>query len=213
MIAIVDYGMGNLRSVEKALHKLGHAAEITSDAAAIARAERVVLPGVGAFGAAMANLDRVEQGGVSLGQVVRDVIRSGRPFLGICLGMQLLLSESDELGQWRGLDVIPGRVLRFDAQGDPDLKIPHMGWNRLAFPQQCPLFDGVTDGTQVYFVHGFYCRPDDSGMVAATCRHGVTFCAGLRQDNIYAVQFHPEKSGAAGMRILDNFAKVSVDGI
>jgi imidazole glycerol-phosphate synthase subunit HisH len=208
MIAILDYGMGNLRSVEKALHKLGHAAEVTSDPASAARAERVILPGVGAFGAAMANLSRSADGAAPLGDVVREAVRSGRPFLGICLGMQLLLSESEELGRHRGLDLLPGRVVKFDFGGDPLLKIPHMGWNELRFPRESPLFRGLEDGERVYFVHSFYCRPEDEGTVAALTPHGGPFCSALSRENVHAVQFHPEKSGAAGLRILDNFARL-----
>src|SRR5437667_4959754 len=158
MIAIVDYGMGNLRSVEKALEKLGHPAAITSDPGEIARAERVVLPGVGAFGAAMANLTRPEPGGVPLAGAVRDAVSAGKPFLGICLGMQLLLSESEELGTHRGLGLVPGQVVKFDFGGDGTLKVPHMGWNELHFPRPSPLFEGVPEGASAYFVHSFYCR-------------------------------------------------------
>lgn len=214
MIAIVDYGMGNLRSVEKALLKLGHAAEVTADPSVIARAERVILPGVGAFGAAMANLSRAEAGSPPLSEAVREAIASGKPFLGICLGMQLLLSESEELAPrnrpHRGLDIVPGQVVRFDAAGDPELKIPHMGWNRLSFPCRSPLFAGLEEGTSVYFVHSFYCRPDEPGVTAATCSHGTVFCAALAWENLFATQFHPEKSGAAGLRILANFASLRV---
>lgn len=210
MIAIVDYGMGNLRSVEKALHHLGHAAVITSDPTQIDRAERVIVPGVGAFGAAMANLSRSEPGAASLREAVLAAVRSGHPFLGICLGMQLLLSESEELGTHRGLDVVPGRVLRFEFNGraaSGELKVPHMGWNALRFPRPCPLFAGVEQGAQVYFVHSYYCAPAEEGVVAATTDHGGDFCAALWRGNVFATQFHPEKSGAPGLRILDNFAR------
>ena len=208
MIAIIDYGMGNLRSVEKALHKLGHAAEVTSDPERIAGAERVILPGVGAFGAAMANLRRAEPGAAPLSDAVTAAIAAGRPFLGICLGMQLLLSESEELGRHRGLDVVPGAVRKLDFGGDPTLKIPHMGWNELRFPRETPLFAGLEEGVRVYFVHSFYCAPEDPAVVAAICTHGRPFCAALARGNVFAVQFHPEKSGAAGLRILDNFARL-----
>lgn len=207
MIAIVDYGMGNLRSVEKALQKLGHNPVITSDPAQIAAAERVILPGVGAFGAAMAHLQEPRPGG-TLAEAVVEAARSGKPVFGICLGMQLLLSESEELGTHRGLNLIPGQVVRFQAHGDESLKIPHMGWNALHFPRETPLFTGLAEGTQVYFVHSYYCRPEDPSVAAATCRHGVEYCAALASENIYATQFHPEKSGAAGLRILDNFARL-----
>jgi glutamine amidotransferase len=206
MIAIIDYGMGNLRSVEKALEKLGHAAVITSDAAEIAAAGRVVLPGVGAFGAAMANLNAPRDGQPPLAETVRAAVRSGKPFLGICLGMQLLYDTSDELGEHQGLGLLPGHVTRFDFDGDPALKIPHMGWNELSFPRATPLMEGLKDGDQVYFVHGYYCAPDDPSVIAATCDHGGSFCAAVSTGNVHAAQFHPEKSGAAGLRILANFA-------
>jgi imidazole glycerol-phosphate synthase subunit HisH len=206
MIAIIDYGMGNLRSVEKALEKLGHASVITSHASEIAAAERVILPGVGAFGAAMANLNASRDGRSPLSESVRDAVRSGKPFLGICLGMQLLFETSDELGEHRGLGLLPGRVFRFDFGGDRTLKIPHMGWNELAFPRPTPLMQGLTEGTQVYFVHGYYCAPNDPALIAATCDHGGPFCAAISAGNVHAVQFHPEKSGAAGLKILSNFA-------
>ena len=207
MIAIVDYGMGNLRSVQKALEKLGHAAVVTADRAAIAEAERVILPGVGAFGAAMAHLNDASEG-TPLAEVVRQVAAAGKPLLGICLGMQLLLSESEELGRHRGLDLVPGSVVKFDFPEDSQLKIPHMGWNTLRFPRETRLFRGLEDGTSVYFVHSFYCRPEDPSVTAAVCEHGLPFCAALERDNLFAAQFHPEKSGAAGLKILDNFARL-----
>jgi imidazole glycerol-phosphate synthase subunit HisH len=211
MIAIVDYGMGNLRSVEKALHHLGHAAIITSDPDEIRAADRVIVPGVGAFGAAMANLSRSEPGTTSLKEAVLAAIESGRPFLGICLGMQLLHSESNELGSHAGLGVVPGQVRRFEFNGRAkaeDLKVPHMGWNALRFPRPSPLFEGLADGTRVYFVHSYYCRPAEDAAVTATADHGGEFCAGLSRGNVFATQFHPEKSGDAGLRILDNFARL-----
>lgn len=211
MIAIVDYGMGNLRSVEKALHHLGHAAVITSDPDEIARAERVIVPGVGAFGAAMANLSRSEPGAASPKEAVLAAIASGRPFLGICLGMQLLHAESEEIGSHAGLGVVPGRVLRFEFNGRAkaeDLKVPHMGWNTLRLPRPSPLFEGLADGTRVYFVHSYYCVPTDQAVVAATTDHGGEFCSALTRGNVFATQFHPEKSGDAGLRILDNFARL-----
>lgn len=211
MIAIVDYGMGNLRSVEKALQHLGHTAAITSDPAEVAAADRVIVPGVGAFGAAMANLSHHEPGVPPLSEAIVAAARSGQAFLGICLGMQLLLSESDELGRFRGLELVPGRVRRFDLNGRAaagDLKVPHMGWNALRFPRPCPLFAGLEDGTRVYFVHSYYCEPNDSAVSVATADHGGEFCAALWQGNLFATQFHPEKSGTAGLQILDNFARL-----
>ncbi len=208
MIGIVDYGMGNLRSVQKALEKLGHPAEITSDPAIIRGADRLILPGVGAFGAAMDHLSHGEAGEGTLADAVRAFAETGRPFLGICLGMQLLLSESEELGIHQGLDLVPGRVVRFDFDGNPELKIPHMGWNELHPVGDHPLFRGLDDGVRVYFVHSYYCRPEAPQVVAATCHHGLEFCAALSRDNLFATQFHPEKSGAAGLRILDNFCRL-----
>jgi glutamine amidotransferase len=210
MIAILDYGMGNLRSVEKALAHLGHGAAITSDPAAVAAAERLIVPGVGAFGAMMANLSHSEPGAPALQEAVCDFIGTGRPFLGICLGMQLLMTESEEHGRHAGLDLVSGRVCRFDFNGRAaveELKIPHMGWNALHFPRASPLFEGLEEGTMVYFVHSYYCVPTDPSVVAATTDHGGAFCSALWRDNIFATQFHPEKSGAAGLRLLDNFAR------
>jgi imidazole glycerol-phosphate synthase subunit HisH len=216
MIAIIDYGMGNLRSVQKALEKLGHAAEITASPREIAAAERVILPGVGAFGAAMTNLRRPTEEGPSLAEAVLQAIGSGRPFLGICLGMQLLLSESDELGHFTGLDVISGQVPKFDFNGRTtafgggapaqELKVPHMGWNALCPQQPAPLLRGVEPGSMVYFVHSYYCAPRDSACVAATTTHGIPFCSVIWRDNVAATQFHPEKSGEVGLRLLNNFA-------
>jgi imidazole glycerol-phosphate synthase subunit HisH len=207
-IAIVDYGMGNLRSVEKALHKLGHAAAVTGDPAAVLAAERVILPGVGAFGAGMRHLSAPREGG-SLAEAVRSAAMRGTPVLGICLGMQLLLTESEEQGRFAGLNLVPGRVVRLEAPADqPRLKIPHMGWNALRFPRPSPLFAGIEEGAQVYFVHGYQCRPEDPAVVAATSEHGREFCAALTCENLFATQFHPEKSGAVGLRLLDNFARL-----
>ena len=205
MIAIIDYGIGNLRSVEKALQHLGHEARITEDPAFIAAAERVVLPGVGAFGAAM-DLMREK----CLLDPTRRAIESGRPFLGICVGMQVLFSVSEELGEHKGLAILPGRVRRFDWSGHPEweqLKVPHMGWNAIHARPGFPLLEGIADGAMFYFVHSYYCAPDDESVIAATCEHGLEFCAAAGRDNLFATQFHPEKSGAAGLRLLDNFAR------
>ena len=206
-IAIVDYGMGNLRSVQKAFERLGYAAQITQDPIAIERAERVALPGVGAFGAAMANLDRL-----GITEVVRAAALSGKPFLGICLGMQLLLSESEEQGRFRGLDVVPGRVVRFFQPEDMNehtrtLKIPHMGWNTLNIRKRSPFLEDAPNGASVYFVHSYYAAPE-TDVAAATTDYGIGFCSALQQDKLFATQFHPEKSGAVGLRMLKNFAEV-----
>ena len=204
MIAIIDYGMGNLRSVQKGFEKVGFDAVVTSDPKVLLDAERVVLPGVGAFRDCMRNL---EEGGFV--EPILKVIRQGRPFLGISLGLQLLFTESEEFGLHRGLDVIPGRVLRFPEgmqEAGEDLKVPHMGWNQLAVKRPAPLFEGVEDGTNVYFVHSFYVKPEDEAVVAATTRYGIDFCSAIWRDNIVAAQFHPEKSQEKGLAMLKNFA-------
>jgi glutamine amidotransferase len=202
-IAIIDYGMGNLRSVEKAFHEVGASdAFVTADPARIASADKAVLPGDGAFDATMA---RLREAGVD--KVAAEFVASGRPFLGICVGMQALLSSSEE-GEpgIEGLNLVPGRVRRFP--GGSSLKIPQIGWNSLSFPRPSVLFDGISDGSMVYFLHSFYCAPDDEVTVSATCNYGVTYCAGLQRANIHATQFHPEKSGEVGLRILKNFASL-----
>ena len=197
-LAIVDYGMGNLRSVQKALERVGEAAEVTSDAERIATAPAVILPGVGAFGACMHNL--VSRG---LVEPVCAVIAAGRPFLGICLGMQLLFEESDEFGPVRGLGVLPGRVVRFAP--DPARKVPHMGWNALRVTQRAPHLTGIESGASVYFVHSYYPVPADPTLVATTTPYGVEFASSVVRDNIFACQFHPEKSQRVGLRLLENF--------
>ncbi|MBW4055294.1 MAG: imidazole glycerol phosphate synthase subunit HisH [Proteobacteria bacterium] len=206
MIAIIDYGMGNLRSVQKGFEKIGSEAVITDDPQVILRAERIVLPGVGAFRDCMHNL---EQGGFV--EPILQVIAEGRPFLGICVGMQLLFTDSVEFGLYSGLNVIPGHVLRFPAQmtvAGEKLKVPHMGWNQLSFKQQPPAFNGIADGSNVYFVHSYYVHPDDSSVIATTTDYGIEFCSAVWKDNIIATQFHPEKSQAIGLQILKNFAEL-----
>jgi glutamine amidotransferase len=197
-LAIVDYGMGNLRSVQKAFERLGHAAEVTRDPERIEGAPGVVLPGVGAFGACMANL-------TSLGLVepVKHAIASGRPFLGICLGMQLLFEESEEFGPVAGLGVLPGRVVRFAP--DPGRKVPHMGWNALRVVHAAPALAGIDDGAYVYFVHSYYSVPDDPAVVATTTPYGHEFASSVVRDNLFACQFHPEKSQKAGLALLTKF--------
>jgi len=206
MIAIIDYGMGNLRSVQKGFEKVGFEAVVTADPQVVLEAERVVLPGVGAFGDCMRNL---EQGGFV--EPILKVIQDGRPFLGICVGMQMLLTDSTEFGLTRGLDIIPGHVLRFPdnmAANGERLKVPHMGWNQLSIKSAAPIFKGIEDGVNVYFVHSYYEMPDDEAAIAATSEYGLTFCAALWKDNIVATQFHPEKSQEIGLRILKNFGEM-----
>lgn len=204
MIAIIDYGMGNLRSVQKGFEKIGAEAVVTADPRQVLEAERVVLPGVGAFRDCMHNL---EQAGFV--EPILKVIGQGRPFLGICVGMQLLFTDSTEFGLYRGLDVIPGHVLRFPEgmrEQDEPLKVPHMGWNQLSIRHRPPAFEGLDDGTNVYFVHSYYVRPEDERVIAATTSYGIDFCAAVWKDNVVATQFHPEKSQDVGLTILKNFA-------
>lgn len=204
MIAIIDYGMGNLRSVQKGFEKIGKDAVVTADPRVVLEADKIVLPGVGAFRDCMHNL---EQAGFV--EPILKVISDGRPFLGICVGMQLLFSDSVEFGLYKGLDLIPGHVLRFPEgmrEGNEDLKVPHMGWNQLDFKHKPAVFEDIDEGTNVYFVHSYYVKPDDDAVIAATTNYGIEFCSAIWKDNIVATQFHPEKSQHAGLRILKNFA-------
>lgn len=206
MIAIIDYGMGNLRSVQKGFERVGCQALVTSDPQRILEADHVVLPGVGAFRDCIRNL---EQGGFV--EPILKVIADGRPFLGICLGLQLLFSESEEFGLHKGLGVIPGRVVRFPegmAEAGQKLPVPHMGWNQISFQKPSPLFAGVADNSNVYFVHSYFVKPDDPSVVAATSSYGLEFCAAIQRDNLVATQFHPEKSQAIGLQMLKNFAEM-----
>lgn len=246
MIVIVDYGMGNLRSVEKAFHHLGYPAITASVPEAIASADGVVLPGVGAFGQAMQNLQAK-----GLDDAVRLVIEQAKPFLGICLGLQLLFSESEEFGPVKGLGVFRGKVVRFSgpmferpqqqqqpAQAPrppvrrgpapawdplweapvemlpesspapkPVLKVPHMGWNSIRIQGQPPMLAGVPDSARVFFVHTYFPVPEDSSLIAATCEYGIEFACAISVRNVFACQFHPEKSHKAGLKILRNFAE------
>ncbi|ADL12967.1 imidazole glycerol phosphate synthase subunit HisH [Acetohalobium arabaticum] len=201
MIRIIDYGMGNLRSVQKGFEKMGFAAEITSDPAEIAKADGVVLPGVGAFGDAMDNLREA-----GLIGVINDVIEQGMPFLGICLGLHLLFSTSEEWGQQKGLDIIPGKVVKFPAELDK--KIPHMGWNQLELEKETELFKDLESGFFQYFVHSYYVVPEDESVIATTTEYGMEFVSSIQQDNVYAVQYHPEKSSKQGLKILKNFGEL-----
>ena len=204
MIHIVDYGMGNLRSVQKGFEKLGIEAEICTRATELADAPKLVLPGVGAFRDAIGELQRQD-----MVSPIRDHVESGRPFLGICLGLQLLFDVSYEDGEWEGLSILPGSVIRFEDQ--PGLKIPHMGWNSLSFadPEPSPLFNGIPEGSHVYFVHSYFVAPEDQTVVAARTDHGVPFTSAIRRGNVHATQFHPEKSQSVGLRLLQNFADMS----
>ena len=198
MIAIVDYGMGNLRSVSKAFETVGHQAIVTRDAAAIQNASHVVLPGVGAFGDCMANLKQYD-----LIEPILAAIRSGKPFLGICLGFQLLFTESEEFGRHDGLNIFPGKVRAFAA--NQALKVPHMGWNQVNIQSDCPLFKGIADGSNWYFVHSFFVDPQDKDITATVTTYGVSFTSSIWKDNVVACQFHPEKSQAVGLQLIKNF--------
>jgi glutamine amidotransferase len=203
-IAVIDYEMGNLRSVEKALERVGAGAVVTRDPDVIMGAAAAVLPGVGAFGACMERLRRH-----GLVEPVRIFAASGRPFLGICVGMQILFDESEEFGLVPGLGILPGRIVRFASDPERRRKVPHMGWNALRIVAPAPHLAGLEDGAQVYFVHSYYAEPADPGIVATTTDYGVTFASSVWRDNVFAAQFHPEKSQAAGLRILANFAALA----
>lgn len=198
MIAIVDYGMGNLRSVQKAFATVGHDAVVTRERRALDDASHVVLPGVGAFPDCMANLEQYE-----LVDPIRLAISRGKPFLGICLGLQLLFTESEEFGVHKGLDIIPGRVRRFPVGGD--LKVPHIGWNTVTVRRPAPPLAGIESGGHFYFVHSYVVEPSDPGVIAGTTDYGRPFVSGIWRDNIFACQFHPEKSQSLGLQIIRNF--------
>jgi imidazole glycerol-phosphate synthase subunit HisH len=197
---IIDYGMGNLRSVEKALEAVGGRPRITSDPAIVRKAERLILPGVGAFGDAMRNLR--QQG---LDEATREAVREGTPLLGLCLGLQLLFSESEEFGSHEGLNLIPGKVRKFS---DPDLRVPHVGWNQIEGIEPNPLVEGIADGSYFYFVHSFFVEPENPGDVLRWTNYGGRFCSIACRNKIWGAQFHPEKSQDAGKRLLRNFLEI-----
>jgi glutamine amidotransferase len=201
MITIVDYGMGNLRSVQKAFEKLGFEANVTADSNAVSRAEKLVLPGVGAFADAMVGLRERR-----LIQPIREFIESGRPFLGICLGLQLLFEVSYEDGEHEGLGILRGEVLRFSVNAG--LKVPHMGWNQLRMCRPAAIVDGIADGSFVYFVHSYYVAPADVAITTAETDYPEPFTSIVSRDNLFATQFHPEKSQQVGLRLLRNFASL-----
>lgn len=205
MIAIVDYGMGNLRSVQKALERAGAQAIVTREPGDIEAASGVVLPGVGAFSACMHNLEKY-----GLVEPIRDTVSRRKPFLGICLGFQLLFSESEEFGPQRGLDLFPGKVVGF--RPSPDRKVPHMGWNRLEKKIDSPFLDGIASGDYVYFVHSYHAVPQDRSMIATSTDYGEPFVSSVATDSLFACQFHPEKSQELGLRILTNFARFAEAG-
>jgi imidazole glycerol-phosphate synthase subunit HisH len=204
-VVVVDYEAGNLRSVEKALVSLGHAPVVTADPALVAGAAALVLPGVGAAADTMRALNAL-----GLADAVRAYVRSGRPFLGVCMGLQALLTGSEEGGWQPCLDLVPGRVRRFptDPAAERRLKVPHMGWNTVRQQRAHPFFHGIPDGAYFYFVHSYYVVPDAPDVVAGTTDYGVTFPSVVIQGNAIGTQFHPEKSGDLGLRLYDNFVRL-----
>ncbi|HIA18433.1 MAG TPA: imidazole glycerol phosphate synthase subunit HisH [Planctomycetes bacterium] len=201
MIAIIDYQMGNLRSVQKGFEKIGQEAQIVSDPQQLKAATKVVLPGVGAFGDAMQEL--TQRGFVD---PLREWLEQDRPFLGICLGLQLLFDRSFEGGEHRGLGVLAGEVLRFDVPAP--LKVPHMGWNELQLRKPAPILEGINSGDHLYFVHSYYVAPEDREVVAVEADYGGPFCAMVWRGQLFATQFHPEKSQQVGLQILENFSRL-----
>jgi len=206
MIAVIDYDIGNLRSVQKAIAHVGGDAQLVRTPAELARAEKVVLPGVAAFGGAIEELR-----GLGLVEPLRKAITDGMPYLGFCLGLQMLFDVSFENGEHEGLGILPGRVERFDfdpAEPLHALSVPHMGWNQIRKKRPCPLLDGIDDGAYVYFAHSYHVVPDDESVVATTTEYGHEFVSAVWRDNVFATQFHPEKSQAVGLKLLENFVRL-----
>jgi imidazole glycerol-phosphate synthase subunit HisH len=201
MIAIIDYGAGNLRSVAKAVANLGYKAEVTDDPRRMLAADVVILPGVGAAGDTMDSLQKL-----GLVEPIKQVIRENRPFLGICLGLQVLFTSTEESGGYDCLNLIPGTVRLLP----PNLKVPHMGWNQLKQKMAHPVFNGIPDEANFYFVHSYYVDPSDRSIVAGETDYGIDFCSMVIKNNLIATQFHPEKSGEVGLRLLGNFLKLSL---
>lgn len=199
-IVIIDYGMGNLRNVQKGFERVGFEAKITQSIIELNDAEAIVLPGVGAFRDCTQNLDRLG--------LITPLIRSiekGKPYLGICLGFQILFSESEEFGSERGLEIFKGKVIKFKP--DTFHKVPHMGWNTIEIIKDIPMFDGIKTGDFFYFVHSYYVLPEEERLISSLTEYGVKFPSSIAKDNIFATQFHPEKSQQNGLKILENFAK------
>ncbi len=200
MLTIIDYQMGNLRSVQKGFEKVGHPAAISSDPAEIAAAEKLVLPGVGAFADAIAELRRRE-----LVEPIKQHIAAGKPLLGICLGLQLLFDKGYEDGEHEGLGVLAGEVVRFDLPRE--YKVPHMGWNEAIIRRRSPVLNGIEEGTHFYFVHSYHVIPQDESVISIEAEYYRPFCAAIARDNLFATQFHPEKSQSDGLKLLKNFAE------
>lgn len=206
MIAIIDYGMGNLRSVNKAFESMGYSSVVTGDTEIIKHADGVVLPGVGAFGDCVKNLHDK-----NLIHTIKDYISEDRPFLGICLGLQVLFEESEESPGVEGLGIIKGKVIRFKFPRQLNLKVPHMGWNQINILKKSELLDGIEPGNWFYFVHSYYAVPEDKNLTAITSEYGIEFTAAIQSNNMFACQFHPEKSSDRGLTILKNFALKCAD--
>ncbi len=200
MIAIIDYGMGNLRSVEKGFEKVGVEVQVTNKPEVVKAADGVVLPGVGAFKDCMGELTKL-----NLTDAVVESIKSGKPYLGICLGFQILFSESEEFGHCKGLNIFKGKVPRFP---ESELKVPQMGWNELNIKQECQLLKDIPEKSYFYFVHSYYVAPDDSSIILTTTDYGIEFTSAIWKDNVYGVQFHPEKSQDLGLKVLKNFGDI-----
>lgn len=206
MIAIIDYDAGNIKSVEKALHLLGEDVCVTRDAETILQAEKVILPGVGAFGDAMNKLAQY-----NLIPVIKQVVENNTPFLGICLGLQLLFESSEESPGVAGLGILKGKILQIPK--DAGLKVPHIGWNSLKYPNKGRLFGGLPEDSYVYFVHSYYLEAEDSEIVTATTEYATLIHASVEKDNIFACQFHPEKSSDTGLKILQNFVNIGREAV
>jgi len=200
-IIIIDYGMGNLRNVQRGFEKVGFETKVTRSKKEIGRALAIVLPGVGAFQDCMENLEKY-----GLIEPLIQSIKEGKPYLGICLGLQILFSESEEFGTHRGLDLIKGKVVKF--RPDPELKVPHMGWNTVEIKKQSPILQGIESGDFFYFVHSYYVLPEETQWASTVTPYGSPFVSSLWKENLFGTQFHPEKSQQKGLRILENFAKL-----
>lgn len=204
MIKIIDYGMGNLRSVQKSLEGVGYKAEITSDPDKVKKASGVILPGVGAFADA---IDNLKSGGMA--DAVKHIVKEGKPLLGICLGMQLLMTVSEENGLYDGLGVIEGQVLKIPSQQTRStLKVPHMGWNAVTINTEHRLISGIEDNSYFYFVHSYYVKPDNEKYIVTNTNYGIDYCSVIAKDNVMGIQFHPEKSSSLGQKILKNFGEM-----
>lgn len=208
MIAVIDYGMGNLRSVQKALQRVGGGARIVTGASELARADKIVLPGVAAFGEAMDHLRAL-----GLDRPIARAVREGTPYLGFCLGLQLLFEVSYEHGEHAGLGILPGKVARFDfghLKNGNRRAVPHMGWNQILFDatDACPMLAGIRSGDYAYFAHSYHVVPADAGLTATTTEYGYPFASSVWKDNAFATQFHPEKSQAVGLKLLENFVRI-----